>query len=880
MRTDLRGFGLALVATGAALAADRLLMPLPVGLLFLLPLGAVVVSGGYGGLLPGLLSTVSAVAGIPYIVLPPPHRLALEGRDEVLSLALFALVAVGASLLCDRLRRAERRARSVLEGERQAREGAETSLARLERELAERKSAARRQKIHFSVTRILADAESLEGAAPALLEAVGDGLAWTFGAVWQVEPGLGALRCFAVWSASPGAAAAFEEATRRGLFAPGVGLPGLVWKGGTALWVRDVGAEPDFPRADAAEKDGLRAGCAFPVVRRGRTVGVFEFYARTALGEDEALLESLNDLGRRVGQFTERRHVEQRFRILSEVSSVLGASLDYEAALSRVARLVVPALSDSFVVDLLEEDGSLRRLAPALDDPRRQRFQEVLRDERPGGDGSDPVHEVLRTGKPELVPKLTDGLLRALAGSEDEFHELKIRGPQMSLSVPLATRGKVLGVLSLATLDSSRHFGPEDVALVEELARRCAVAVDNARLFREAQKASEDKTRFLAAVSHDLRTPVNAIMLLSTLVRRQAESLGKESVGSEFVTRCAKLESAARSFTELVTNLLELSCLDATEREMKDEEFSLAALLGETVSTLGGFARAKGLGLRSRPPRPDLLIRADRTELGRVLTNLVGNALKFTPDGSVSVEAELDGEGRVEIAVSDTGPGIAPDQLPRIFDEFFQVQNPERDRARGSGLGLAIARRIMRAFGGELRAASAVGRGSVFTAVLPAHRVIRPLPGAEGPLTESGSRAAGIASILVVDDDLVSAEALSEILREEGYRVAVAPSGQQAIRRLGEERADLILLDMMMPGLDGIEVIRQLRGRAEPAGPKIVAVTGDVTRERFEAVIAAGADGFVRKPFQLGDLLSAIQLALAGNEPGREVGTRASRQRQ
>ena len=879
MRIDLRRFGVALAASAVALAADRLLMPLPGGLLFLLPLGAVVLSGWYGGLVPGLLSTVCTIAGIPYLVLPPPHRLALEGREDVLSLALFALVAIGSSLLCDRLRRAERQARSLLEGERQGRGEAERSLRRLERELAERKSAEQRQKIHFSVTRILADSETLEEAAAAILEAVGEGLAWSFGAAWQVEPGLGALRCFAVWSASPGVAVAFEKASQRGLFAPGVGLPGLVWKSGTALWVRDVGAEPDFPRANAAEKDGLRAGCAFPVVRRGRTVGVFEFYSRTALGEDEALLESLKDLGRRVGQFTERRHVEQRLRILSEVSSVLGASLDYEAALSRVARLVAPALSDSFVVDLLEEDGSLRRLAPALDDPRRQRFQEVLRDEAHEAGGSDPVQAVLRSGKPELVPKLPDRLLRALAGSEDEFHDLMIQGPQMSLSVPLATRGKVVGVLSLATLDSSRHFGPEDVALAEELARRCAVAVDNARLFREAQIASEEKTRFLAAVSHDLRTPVNAIMLLSTLVRRQAESLGG-SAGHEFVERCVKLESAARSFTELVTNLLDLSCLDAKEKEMKDEEFSLAGLLGETVSTLGGVARAKGLGLRCRPPRPDLLVRADRTELGRVLTNLVANALKFTPDGSVNVEAGLDGEGRVEIVVSDTGPGIAPDQLPKIFDEFFQIRNPERDRTRGSGLGLAIARRIMGEFGGELRAASAVGRGSVFTAVLPASRVIRPLPDADGLLTESGSRALGIASILVVDDDLVSAEALSELLREEGYRVSVAPSGQEALRRLQEERADLVLLDMMMPGLDGIEVIRRLRDRAGSVGQKIVAVTGDVTRDRFEAVIAAGADGFVRKPFQVGDLLSTIRAALVGEPARGDIATGASPHRQ
>ncbi|MGE5344728.1 MAG: ATP-binding protein [Acidithiobacillales bacterium] len=865
----LRRYVFAIAIAVIAVAAGVLLRIPPGADLYAFPVVAVLLSAWYGGPFPGLLSTALSAAGTAFVVLPP-DALALEHPDEAVRLVVFVLIGVVASLVAGHGRRSEARAHALATREQEARLEAERRLEEIGWKLAERERLSRRQELTFAVTRILAEADSLESAAPSLLEAVGTSAGWSFGAAWQMDFASGALRCIAAWNDPRKPAEAFEEETRRRLFAPGVGLPGVVWSGASALWVKDVSEAPDYSRSESAARDGLHAACAVPVLHRSRSTAVFEFYGREPLDEDGGLLKSLQDLGHRVGQFTERRHVEQRLRILSETSSVLGASLDYETTLSHMARLVVPTLAEVCAIDLVEENGSLRRVALGTIEAGRQRAQEVLRDEILDPEESRPLLEVVRTGRPAILPRLPIGLLRALAGSDAGFQALKEGGRQTGLSVPLSTRGKTLGVLSLASLDPARLREPEEALLAEELARRCAVAVDNARLYREAQKASEEKTRFLGAVSHDLRTPVNAIMLLSTLVRRQAESLGDPRSG-HLVDRCRRLESACRSFTDLLANLLDMTYLDAGEKKMSDEEFSLAELLADTVSTLGSVARAKGLGLRGRPPRPDLLVRADRTELGRVLTNLVGNALKFTPNGSVSVEAERDGAGRVEITVSDTGPGIPPEQLPNIFDEFFQVRNPERDRAAGSGLGLAIARRIMRALGGDLTVESVVGRGSVFTALLPPERVVGTLEEEETPLTRSGSRRAGIASILVVDDDLVSAEALAEVLREEDYHASVAPNGEEAIRRLGEEAADLVLLDMMMPGLDGVEVIRRLRERADPAGPRIIAVTGDVTRERIEAVNAAGADGFVRKPFQLAELLQTIRLTLDG-EPARSGG--------
>jgi len=862
LRRVARRYGLALAATGIALAGNLFLQPVLEEQLFVLFLAAVFVSGWYGGLGPGLVSTVGSVLCIEFFVLPPVNSLRVENPEDVVRLVLFAGIALGVTALNQRLRSAEERARALAESEQETRLRAEKTTKELELELAERLLVERRQAIQFAVTRILTEAESLDGAAPALLKAVGEGLPASFAAAWQISPRSGALQCFAVWNAPGRASAVFEEETRRRLLAPGVDLPGRAWADRKALWCPDLTREKDFLRASSAAADGLRTGCAFPILRRGRSVGVFEFYFQEVHESKEGVLSSLQDLGERVGQFVERRQAVQRLRILSEASSVLGTSLDYEATLASVARLAVPALGDACVIDVLEEDGSFRRLAPVLEDPWREQLQEVFRAERPDSRRFQPLLEVVQTGKAEVLPEVSDALLRVLAPGNDEFVALKRRGGRVGLCVPLATRGRVLGALSLASLDPSRHYSPDEVALAEELARRCAVAVDNARLFRETQEASEAKTRFLAAVSHDMRTPVNAIMLLASLIRRKAEGLGG-SRSEELVERCRRLEATSRSFTDLLTNLLDLTYLDAGKTQMKDEEFPLGDLLSDTAANLGSLARGKALGLRVRPPQPDLLLTADRTELGRALTNLVGNALKFTANGSVSVEASRDGEGRVEIAVADTGPGIPPDQLQHIFDEFYQVSNPGRDRARGSGLGLAITRRIVRALGGSVRVESVLGQGSVFTIVLPAERVVRTLESGESPPAEPGG-GTGLASILIVDDDLVSAEALAELLHDAGYRVSVAPGGDEAIRRLEKDRADVVLLDMMMPGADGLEVIQRIRGQAVPSPPKIIAITGDVTRARVEAVRAAGADGFLGKPLQVERLLQTIQLTLAG----------------
>src|SRR5439155_25927355 len=202
------------------------------------------------------------------------------------------------------------------------------------------------------------------------------------------------------------------------------------------------------------------------------------------------------------------------------------------------------------------------------------------------------------------------------------------------------------------------------------------------------------------------------------------------------------------------------------------------------------------------------------------LTNLISNAVKFTERGLVKIEVSRSTGGELIVRVRDTGPGIPPEHLTSIFSEFFQVRNDERDRGKGSGLGLAISRRIVQALGGSLRVESQVGAGSVFIATLPAERVIQePLAAVRRapplPIESTEKTGQERTTILVIDDDAVSREALSVLLEEEGYEVLTAAGGEDGLKAVEKRRPNVLLLDMMMPGMDGIEVIRRIR--QEPA---------------------------------------------------------------
>ncbi|HEX2189296.1 MAG TPA: ATP-binding protein [Longimicrobiaceae bacterium] len=399
----------------------------------------------------------------------------------------------------------------------------------------------------------------------------------------------------------------------------------------------------------------------------------------------------------------------EALRFLTEAGSTLASSLDYEATLRAVAALAVPRVACFCMVDVVEEDdGPMRRIAVAHVDPAQEPLLRRLVEERPA-ERTGPLGEVLRTREPQLVERVTDDWLRALAGGEEGLALLRALVPTSFMIAPLVARGRRLGVVGLASTRTDRQYGPDDLALARELARIAALSIDNARLYDEARRAVQAREEVLGIVSHDLRDPVATISMA-------AVSLLEELEDEAARRRLEIIRRSADRVARMIQDLLDVTRIESGRLPLDPAPARPASLLAEAREALEPVAARASLRLVAEVDDGLPRVRADRERVLQVFSNLVGNAAKFTPaGGTVTLRAEP-GEEEVRFSVADTGRGIAPEQLPHLFDRFWQADRTDR---RGLGLGLAIVKGIVAAHGGRVWAESAPGEGARFVFTLP-----------------------------------------------------------------------------------------------------------------------------------------------------------------
>jgi PAS domain S-box-containing protein len=398
------------------------------------------------------------------------------------------------------------------------------------------------------------------------------------------------------------------------------------------------------------------------------------------------------------------------------------------------------------------------------------------------------------------------------------------------------------------------------LALIVDVTDRKRAADGLRRAAEAAQQASRNKTQFLSAVSHDLRTPVNALSLQAEWLAHVAAR--QKDADPELAPLAADIRRAAGNLIELVNDLLELTLFDSGAVEYHPTDFRLDEWLQTTLAPLRLTATAKGLEFAWTADRPGRVVHGDRVKMGRVLVNLAGNAVKFTERGGVRVAARVAAGGGLELVVTDTGPGIPPDGLARIFDEFAQLRNPERDRTKGTGLGLAICRRLVEVAGGTLTVESTLGAGSTFTAEYPASHLPRDVYLAEVEDASSGSSSlvtAVTGPILLVEDDPFSRRSLAKLLERKGYVVRAAETGPEAVAIVDEAPPALVLLDLMLPGMDGGAVLRHIRRRHGRDQLPVVILSGDVLSDRSTELEALDANAVLAKPVELDELMAVVK---------------------
>lgn len=395
---------------------------------------------------------------------------------------------------------------------------------------------------------------------------------------------------------------------------------------------------------------------------------------------------------------------ERRAAFLSEASSVLAAaSLNVESAIHSLARLSASRLANWCIVYTSDSAGRVLQAVVAHRDPRQETRL------RPLGHGNVRpaiIQDVIECGEVRVLDSLPEELERAIADTG------LTNGIASVLIAPLLGRGRALGALLLVS--TANGYSTEEVALVEELARRAAIAIDNARLFLEAQQANRAKSDFLAVMSHELRTPLNAIMGYTDLLDAEIDG----PLHPRQRRQLSRIRTSARQLLQLIEEVLGFARLEAGTEEVHLQRLPLGTLVRDAAAVAEPFAGAKELEFDVDVDDEETRIETDPGKTRQILVNLLSNAVKFTARGSVVLRARSNGES-VVFDVCDTGVGIEDEKLERIFDPFWQVERPNTRRVGGTGLGLSVSQRYARLLGGEIQVSSTPGEGSCFTLTLP-----------------------------------------------------------------------------------------------------------------------------------------------------------------
>lgn len=539
----------------------------------------------------------------------------------------------------------------------------------------------------------------------------------------------------------------------------------------------------------------------------------------------------------------EQKQAEEAARFLSKASAALAHVIDTESTLQKVANLAVPYFADWAAVDIATSDGALRRTAVAHENGEKiSLVREIMREYPSDPDMPGGAYAVLRSGTPEMVAEITDDMLAR--GAKDDRHLAVLRslGLRSYMCVPLIVSGKPFGVLTFATAESKRRYTELELALAMDLANRAAIAIENTQLYQSLREADRRKDEFLATLAHELRNPLAPI-------RNSLQILKMPHLDAETIERSREtMERQVHQLVRLVDDLLDVSRVMRGKIDLRRERVELATVIARAVETVQPLIESHAHDLDVSVCAESLLVDADPIRLAQVIGNLVTNAAKYTdPGGRIWIVADKR-EDEAVITVRDTGIGIAPEQLSRIFDLFVQVDHASTKAQGGLGIGLTLVKNLVEMHNGQIEVHSeGLGKGSEFVLRLPlmtgairndAEAAATPAP----PIRPSGTR------LLVVDDNHDAATSLATWLKLQGHDVRVAFSGLAALDIARSYIPHAVFLDIGMPGMDGHEVARRLRALPGLEGVVLAALTGWGQQEDRRKSAESGFNHHLVKP--------------------------------
>jgi PAS domain S-box-containing protein len=563
-----------------------------------------------------------------------------------------------------------------------------------------------------------------------------------------------------------------------------------------------------------------------------------------------------------VQDITERKRAAEVERFLGDATTMLASSLDYELTLESLARLAVPYVADFCLVHMLEDDGTIRRMIVAHQDPEREAaWREMQRRFPLDLNTPHTIAKVLRTGQPELFSDISDEMWQAVIRDPAEIRMLREFDIRAAMIMPLVARGRTIGALTFISSESARRYGEDDFALAKELARRAALAIDNARLYRRAQEANRAKDEFLATLSHELRTPLTPIIGWVHMMS------GGQLATADIAHGLSVISNNSQSLAHLINDLLDMSAILSGKMRIDTLPVSLNSVVTEAIETVRPRAAKQNIRIELAPTdgADNALVSGDRTRLVQVFWNLLTNAVKFSPDGSrVRVACEIAGDS-ARIHVEDEGEGISKEFLPYVFERFRQQDMSTTKMHGGLGIGLALVKSFVEAHGGTVAAASpGEGRGSRFTVSLPlvpqAHPIADPDADASA---EATCEIKSACHVLIIEDAPDTLEMLRVAFEVRGFRTSPCATPEEALSIAAGEHFDIIVSDIGLPNIDGYELLQLLRNRTPhlrevPA----LALTGYAAQKDVDAALSAGFSAHLAKPFDPATLAATVDALL------------------
>ncbi len=552
--------------------------------------------------------------------------------------------------------------------------------------------------------------------------------------------------------------------------------------------------------------------------------------------------------------FEETKQNASELSTINTVSSALGSELD----LNTLIQLVGEQIRGAFQADIAYV---------ALSDDARQMINFPYtygEDLTPMRYGEGLTGKIIQTGQPLLINEdvtaRTSEIGATNVGLESKSY----------LGVPILIGKQAIGVISVQSMEAEGRFDDSDLRLLTTLAANVSSAINNARLFEDAQRARAEaeiankaKSTFLANMSHELRTPLNAIIGFSRIVRRKAEG----ALPEKQIDNLDKVLTSAEHLLGLINTVLDIAKIEAGRMDVIAANFNPTQLLDQCATTATPLLKP-GVQLVKDYETGLPLVHSDQDKIKQILLNLLSNAAKFTHAGGITLKAEIAG-GQLQVQVADTGIGISPEAVARIFEEFQQADTSTTRQYGGTGLGLSISRSLARLLGGDISVISTVGAGSTFTLTLPLHygEKVQVIESVSQP--ESRPVQPDKPIVLAIDDDPSVVEILQENLQEAGYQVVGVSSGDEGLIKAKTIHPHAITLDVMMPQKDGWQVLFDLK--ADPATRDIPVIMLTIV-DKKPLAYQLGASDYLLKPFDNDALFTAlgrVAQANGGQHPRR-----------